>query len=196
MIPEFFHIFLLSNLLGILKEKRLKYKVFKTRKMVLFLLWNRQKWVVLHWCGSALLHKDISSLGSFIFLLWCFLPLFLLCGWSWLLFHIHVPVQVVFLNKKFFKKINFAVLALSCGMWDLVRWLGIQPGPPPLGVWSRNHWTTREVPTWFFSLRRWTRGCARGLGSQLTVTQPHSVAREVVSGDCQAATIPAKTHEV
>ena len=34
----------------------------------------------------------------------------------------------------------------SCSMWDLVPWLGIEPRPPVLGVWSLSHWTTREVP--------------------------------------------------
>ena len=38
----------------------------------------------------------------------------------------------------------------SCGMWDLVPWLGIEPGPPALGAWSLNHWTTREVPALLF----------------------------------------------
>ena len=37
--------------------------------------------------------------------------------------------------------------ALSCGMWDLVSWPGIKPGPPALGAWSLNPWTTREVLT-------------------------------------------------
>ena len=31
-------------------------------------------------------------------------------------------------------------------MWDLVPWPRIKPGPPQLGVWSLNHWTTRELP--------------------------------------------------
>ena len=31
---------------------------------------------------------------------------------------------------------------LSCSMWNLVPWPGIEPGPPPLGVWSLSHWTT------------------------------------------------------
>ena len=35
---------------------------------------------------------------------------------------------------------------LSCSMWDLVPRPGIKPGPPALGAWSLNHWTTREVP--------------------------------------------------
>ena len=34
---------------------------------------------------------------------------------------------------------------LSCGMWDLVPWSGIEPGPPALGTWRLSHWTTREV---------------------------------------------------
>ena len=35
---------------------------------------------------------------------------------------------------------------LFCGMWDLVPWPRIEPGPPALGVWSLRHRTTREVP--------------------------------------------------
>ena len=38
------------------------------------------------------------------------------------------------------------ILALPHGMRDLVPWPGMKPGPPALGVWSLNHWTTREVP--------------------------------------------------
>ena len=35
-------------------------------------------------------------------------------------------------------------------MWDLVPRPRIEPGPPALGAWSLNHWTTREVPViWF-----------------------------------------------
>ena len=43
----------------------------------------------------------------------------------------------------------------SWGMWYLVPWPGIKPGPPTLRVWSLNHWTTREVPnlSCFKSLR-------------------------------------------
>ena len=45
--------------------------------------------------------------------------------------------------------------ALSCSMWDLVPWLGIEPRPPALGVHSLSHWTTRDVP--FIAFQR---GCA------------------------------------
>ena len=34
---------------------------------------------------------------------------------------------------------------LSCCMWGLVPWPGVEPGPVALGVWSLSHWTTREV---------------------------------------------------
>ena len=34
----------------------------------------------------------------------------------------------------------------SGGMWDLVPWLGVEPGPPALGAWSFGPWTTRKVP--------------------------------------------------
>ena len=39
-----------------------------------------------------------------------------------------------------------------CGVWDLVPWLGIEPGPPVLGVESLSRWTTREVPWLFYYL--------------------------------------------
>ena len=42
--------------------------------------------------------------------------------------------------------IYLAAPGLSCGMWDLVPWRGIEPGPPALGAGSLSHWTTREVP--------------------------------------------------
>ena len=35
---------------------------------------------------------------------------------------------------------------LSCGMWGLVPWPGIKPGPPALGAQRCSHWTTREIP--------------------------------------------------
>ena len=39
------------------------------------------------------------------------------------------------------------MLGLSCGIWDLIPWSGIEPGPLSLGAWSLSHWTTREVPS-------------------------------------------------
>ena len=39
-------------------------------------------------------------------------------------------------------------LDLSWGMWDLVFWPGMEPGPPALGVQRLSCWTTREIPLW------------------------------------------------
>ena len=41
------------------------------------------------------------------------------------------------------------MLGLSCGMWNLVPWPEIELCPTLLGVWTLNHWTTREVPLIF-----------------------------------------------
>ena len=34
---------------------------------------------------------------------------------------------------------------LSCGIWDLVPWPGMELEPPALRAWNLGHWTTREV---------------------------------------------------
>ena len=34
------------------------------------------------------------------------------------------------------------IRTLSFGLWNLVSWPGIEPGPPTLGAWSLSHWTT------------------------------------------------------
>ena len=36
---------------------------------------------------------------------------------------------------------------LSCSMWDVVPWLGIEPRSPALGTRSLGHHITKEVPT-------------------------------------------------
>ena len=38
----------------------------------------------------------------------------------------------------------------SCGMWNLVPWLRIEPGSPALGPCSLSHWTLPETPAVFF----------------------------------------------
>ena len=35
---------------------------------------------------------------------------------------------------------------LSCGIWDLVPWPGVEPWSPALEPWSLSHWSTREIP--------------------------------------------------
>ena len=42
---------------------------------------------------------------------------------------------------------------LSCSMWDLVPWPGIELGAPALGVQSLSHLTTREVPALPFMMQ-------------------------------------------
>ena len=54
-----------------------------------------------------------------------------------------------FLKKYFIYLFILAALGLSCCLWDLVPWPGIETGPPALGAWSLNHWITREVPLFF-----------------------------------------------
>ena len=44
-----------------------------------------------------------------------------------------------------------AALDLSCSMWDLAPWPGIEPRPPELGAWSLSHWTTTKVPILLFA---------------------------------------------
>ena len=64
--------------------------------------------------------------------------------------------QVIFSRKHLFTWLCWVLVAtcgifgcgmgtLSCGMWDLVPWPGIEFGPA-LGAWNLSHWTTREVP--------------------------------------------------
>ena len=53
----------------------------------------------------------------------------------------------------------------SCGIRDPVPQAGIEPRHPALGVWSLNHWTTKEVHIlWFFLPvlipTVWIQGCS------------------------------------
>ena len=43
------------------------------------------------------------------------------------------------------QNIYLVAMGLSCGIWALVPWPGIEPGLPALGEQSFNHWITREV---------------------------------------------------
>ena len=49
---------------------------------------------------------------------------------------------------------------IRCGLWYLVLWPGIEPGPPALRMWSLGHWTTGEVPS---SLRNLDKGPVSGI---------------------------------
>ena len=37
---------------------------------------------------------------------------------------------------------RYSMWTLSCSIWDLVPWPGIEPRSPTLGVWHFNHWPT------------------------------------------------------
>ena len=59
--------------------------------------------------------------------------------------------------NRFFKKYLFIYLSaldLSCSIWDLVLWPGLEPRTPALGALSLSPWTTMEIlePTGFFCL--------------------------------------------
>ena len=41
--------------------------------------------------------------------------------------------------------LSCSMQTLSCGKWDPVPQLGVEPGPPELGALSLSHWTTGEV---------------------------------------------------
>ena len=89
----------------------------------------------------------------------------------------HLPSRIKVLNSgkgsciSFFFLIMYStVLGLSCDIWDLPSLLRhvrssslakMEPGPPALGVWSLSHWTSRDIPAfWFY----WLSGGAQWLG--------------------------------
>ena len=86
-----------------------------------------------------------------------------------------MPIYLHFLNwnhstyyfvTSVFNLFYLAALGLSCSMWDLVPWPGIEPRPRPLGAQSLSHWITRKVPIgilkqrnryWQWDIRDWSR---------------------------------------
>ena len=109
-------------------------------------------------CPSRELIPKLSSL-------FCCPSLCIFCclSVSWLVSVVVDPLSGRFLNPFFFSiyLLGFAgsslqpmgsllfscsMQTLSCGMWDLVSWPGIEPGFPALEAWSLSHWTTSEVP--------------------------------------------------
>ena len=71
----------------------------------------------------------------------------------WLSLHACMSENTLFFFPLIFTVIYLAVLGLcyrirtlGCGVWNLVPWIWIRLGPPPLVVQSLSHWTLREVP--------------------------------------------------
>ena len=55
----------------------------------------------------------------------------------------------------FFFFLSCGMQTPGCGMWDLVPWSEIKPGPPALAAWNLSHWTTRGVPYFTFLNLPW-----------------------------------------
>ena len=60
--------------------------------------------------------------------------------------HMHLYPEWGFLLFFEYLFISLAALGLSCSMWDLVLWPGMESRASALGLWSVSHWTTGEVP--------------------------------------------------
>ena len=77
-----------------------------------------------------------------------------LCESTYKCVYIHAPtstgIGIFTIHTDTFYFLNifiyWAVPGLSCGMWDLVPWPGIEPRPPALRAQSLSCWTSREVP--------------------------------------------------
>ena len=64
-----------------------------------------------------------------------------------------------------------ALQALSYGMWDLVPWPGIEPGPPALGGQSLSHWTNQKVPVAYLFITSTSLSSLGRLGNKPTSAQ-------------------------
>ena len=58
------------------------------------------------------------------------------------LFHMFIWQHQVTVAVLGTSNLHSSMRTLSCSIWDLVPWPGIEPGPPALGTWSLSHWTT------------------------------------------------------
>ena len=98
----------------------------KTRSS--YLSWIKKNWII--WSRSLNLLSVKISWSPYLFkniYLYSFIWLYLVL----------VVVHGVF---------SRCLHTLSFGMWDLVPWPGIEPGPPTLGAQSLRHCTPKEVP--------------------------------------------------
>ena len=130
-------------------------------------------WPFVHFFGEM----SIRSFVVFFCLLLSFNAVYLLKKWDHLSYRIfHVldfcllyPSSTIFKNQKIYisfiyfiwldwvwvvahRIFSCVMRTLSWGMWDLVPWSGIEPGPLALEAWSLSHWNTREVPVVWFNM--------------------------------------------
>ena len=65
-----------------------------------------------------------------------------------------------------------SIQTLSCSLWDLVSWPGIEPGPPALGAQSLSYWTFREVSLYFFhSSVKWNYNYTTNCGTAVKIKE-------------------------
>ena len=57
---------------------------------------------------------------------------------------------ILFFSPNIYLFVYLGALGFSCGMWDLVPWPGIEPGPLALGVWRLSVCATMEAPECIF----------------------------------------------
>ena len=86
--------------------------------------------------------KDSDFFSTFTYLIWL----------RWVLVVAHRIFNLCCCMAR--RIFSCSVWTLSCSMWVLVLWPGIEPRTPELGAWGLSHWTTREVsgPSFWFGL--------------------------------------------
>ena len=63
----------------------------------------------------------------------------------------YLNIYLLGYGSSWLRDLGFSIFIVACrifgcGIWDLVPWPGIEPGPLALGALSLNHWSTRRVP--------------------------------------------------
>ena len=120
-------------------------------------------WFVFLWCLARVSIFSYVSWPS-SFLLWknvysVLLPisknyLFLIKGncFTFHFFNIYFYlIAVPGLSSSTQDRFSCSIWTLSCSMWDLVPWPGMEPRAPALGPWSLSNWNSRKVLSSFFS---------------------------------------------
>ena len=98
------------------------------------------------WKGLQTRAEPYSDLKNCIYLLFVWLHWVFVVALG--VFDLHCYMRVL----SFF---SYGMLTLSCGMWDLVPWPGIECRPLALGAQSLCHGTTRDILWWSFLSLTW-----------------------------------------
>ena len=92
-------------------------------------------WIFCHLVFFSLFFSMLLSFGYLFF--------------NYFFYNIYLFVFVCLIHWVFFAVwgiFSCGMQTLSCSMYYLVPWPGIEPEPPALREQSLSHWTTREVP--------------------------------------------------